>query len=268
MNLFQSNESDPIETLNDDHIFLRILFKLKIYLKIILKQNMCSKIRVIDLNRLSYNTALYIQQKLFTKVQQESSSSTTTNSIPNYLLLVEHEPVYTIGIRSKQYLDEKFQEKLKNLGADFSITNRGGLITFHGHGQLVAYPIVNLKNFPIIQNSIKKFVCQLESTIIDVCKEFGIKSARMNGYPGVWVDSDRKIAALGIHCSRYVTMHGIAINCNVNLGWFDHIVPCGIENKSITSISNELNKNISIEQVKPLLLKHFCEKLECKIEKH
>src|SRR5699024_975070 len=127
------------------------------------------------------------------------------NTQSNYLLLVEHEPVYTIGIRSKQYLDSAFQDKLKSFGADFVATNRGGLITFHGPGQLVAYPILNLSHFESTGRSIKRFVCLLESVIIDVCRDLDITSARLDSYPGVWVEQHRKIAAVGIHASKYVT---------------------------------------------------------------
>lgn len=219
-------------------------------------------LKVINLHRLSYRTALDIQQKLFQKVKNVYGS----NEQLNYLLLVEHEPVYTIGIRQKQYIDWEFQQKLLNLGADFVTTNRGGLITFHGPGQLVAYPIINLTNFPVVERSIKKFVCLLESTLIDTCKDFDIQAGRVDGLPGVWVEAERKIAAIGIHASKYVTMHGVALNCNVDLNWFEHIVPCGIENKKVTSITNELSKTIDIEQVSPILLNHFTKNLDCKIE--
>ncbi|KAI2799659.1 putative lipoyltransferase 2, mitochondrial [Blomia tropicalis] len=202
-------------------------------------------LRIINLNRLRYQPALEIQQKLFANVKEAIGSSET----PNYLLLVEHEPVYTVGIRSKQYNDQDFKRKLHDLGADFSVTNRGGLITFHGPGQLVAYPIINLTNFPATKRSIKTFVCILENTIIDLCKDLGIVAARLEPYPGVWVEQSRKIAALGIHASKYVTMHGVAINCDVDLDWFKHIVPCGIEEKTVTSISKELNKSVTVEQL-------------------
>ena len=231
-------------------------------------------IKVINLNRLSYLSALDIQQKLFQKVknavqqqpQQHQQSSLMKKKI-NYLLLVEHEPVYTVGIRNKQYLDLEFQNKLKNLGAHFVITNRGGLITFHGPGQLVAYPIINLADFVETRKSIKTFVCLLESVIIDVCKDFNITATRLDSYPGVWVgEGNRKIAAVGIHASRYVTMHGIALNCNIDLEWFQHIVPCGIEDKIVSSLSNELDRQIDIAQVMPLFVDHFSKRLQCQIE--
>lgn len=222
---------------------------------------MC-KIKLIDLHRLSYARSLYIQNRLFIKVRDSNKNDERFN----YLLLVEHEPVYTVGIRSKEYIDQNIEKKLKQLGAEFVITNRGGLITFHGPGQLVAYPIINLKNFPITMRSVKKFVYLLESSIIDVCSDFSINASRLNGFPGVWINSDRKIAALGIHCSRYVTMHGISINCNVNLKWFDHIIPCGIENKYTTSLSKELNRNIIIDDIKHLFVNHFCKNFQCSIE--
>lgn len=219
-------------------------------------------VKVINLNRLPYRTALYIQQKLFQKVKQADPKEDKTN----YLLLVEHEPVYTVGIRSKQYLDTAFQEKLKRLGADFEITNRGGLITFHGPGQLVAYPILNLAHFAPTGKSIKKFVCLLESVIIDTCRDLGIIATRLHPHPGVWVEENRKIAAIGIHASKYVTMHGIALNCDVDLQWYQHIVPCGIEDKLVTSVSNELKRKVTVSEVSPLFVDHFSKQLQCDIK--
>ncbi|UXI17135.1 hypothetical protein NH340_JMT03078 [Sarcoptes scabiei] len=233
-----------------------------------------SMIKIIDLNRLSYSKALYIQQKLFNRIRQSitiksNHGAENFDEHPNFLLLVEHQPVYTIGLRSRQYLDDDFRNKIYQLGADFAVTNRGGLITFHGPGQLVAYPIINLKDFPVIQSSIKRFVYHLESVIINVCEDFNIEASRLKEYPGVWVQAQRKIAALGIHCSRFVTMHGVAINCDVDLQWFNHIIPCGIQdqNKSVTSISRELNLPIKIDDVKPLFIEKFCKQLECTIIK-
>lgn len=167
----------------------------------------------------------------------------------NSLILVEHDPVYTIGIRSKQYNDNyvsKLKKKLieNELDADFVQTNRGGLITFHGPGQLVAYPIIYLGDFrkTIHNRSVKAYVKLLESTIIDTLSNVGLEGAHtVREHPGVWLDGgDRKIAFVGISCSRYVTMHGISINCNCDLSWFDHIVSCGIEGKEVTSILEEL----------------------------
>lgn len=167
----------------------------------------------------------------------------------NSLILVEHEPVYTIGIRSKQYNDN-YVLNLKNklaklkLKADFVRTNRGGLITFHGLGQLVAYPIIYLGDFPrtIGNRSVKAYVNILQATIIDTLTKIGLKGAHtIREYPGVWLDGgEKKIAFVGISCQQYVTMHGIAINCDCDLSWYDHIVSCGIEDKSITSIRQEL----------------------------
>ncbi|XP_054154481.1 putative lipoyltransferase 2, mitochondrial isoform X2 [Oppia nitens] len=183
----------------------------------------------------------------------------------NTLILVEHKPVYTIGIRSKPYEDPLLERRLRTLGADFVHTNRGGLITFHGLGQLVAYPILYLPSFDL-NNSIKCYVRRLESTIIDLCKEFGVKSSTMDGLPGVWVANDRKIAAIGIHCSQYVTCHGIAINCNVDLKWFQEIIPCGITDKTVTSLSNELKRDVNINEVMPKLLKSFQTNFNCNFQ--
>lgn len=180
---------------------------------------------------------------------------TNNNSLPdgrrrrNSLILVEHEPVYTVGIRSKQYNNDyisqlKSELEERKLRADFVETNRGGLITFHGPGQLVAYPIFYLGDFTktIKNRSIKAYVNVLEATIIDTLAKVGLKGAHtVQEYPGVWIDGgERKIAFIGVSCKRFVTMHGISINCNCDLSWFDHIVSCGIEDKLITSVRQEL----------------------------
>lgn len=220
-------------------------------------------LKVINLNRLAYPRALYIQQQLFEKVKQQSSASSYSNT--NYLLLVEHDPVYTVGIRSKQYVDAAPEiEKLKRLGADFQVTNRGGLITFHGPGQLVAYPILNLASFAATDRSIKRFVCLLEAVLMDVCRDLNVTADRLHPHPGVWVEASRKIAAIGIATSKYVTMHGIALNCNVDLDWYRHIIPCGIEGKGVTSLSAELGRNVPITEVAPLFVEHFTRRLTSK----
>lgn len=183
-----------------------------------------------------------------------SSSSTSLSPRQNSLLLVEHEPVYTIGIRSKDY-DEAFVIRLKEeldehqLRADFVRTNRGGLITFHGPGQLVAYPIIYLGDFKdAIQNrSVKAYVHVLEATVIETLDRVGLPGAHtVRELPGVWLDDGaRKIAFIGISCKRYVTMHGISINCDCDLTWFDHIISCGIKDKLITSVKEEMRSRPS-----------------------
>lgn len=188
-------------------------------------------------------------------IKNDELHSTTQSqfSIPyfaqNSLILVEHEPVYTIGIRSKQYNDYyvlNLKNKLAelNLRADFVQTSRGGLITFHGPGQLVAYPIIYLGDFPktILNRSVKAYVNSLQATIIDTLARIGLTGAHtVREYPGVWLNGgEKKIAFIGISCQQYVTMHGIAINCDCDLSWYNHIVSCGIEGKSITSVRQEL----------------------------
>lgn len=195
-------------------------------------------------------------------------NSTTDFQTRNSLLLVEHEPVYTIGIRNIQY-NEDYVTKLKrrlrayNLEADFVKTNRGGLITFHGPGQLVAYPIIYLGDFKntIQDRSVKAYVKVLERTIIDTLAKVGLNGAHtVKGYPGVWLEEgERKIAFIGISCKRFVTMHGISINCDCDLSWFDHIVSCGIEDKRITSVRKEMTHELpSIGTIESRVSNAFC----------
>lgn len=171
--------------------------------------------------------------------------------------MVEHTPVYTIGIRTKHYA-LKEEENLRRLGAEFYKTNRGGLITFHGPGQLVVYPIINLKRF---KPSIKWYVCTLEKVVIDICQQYEL-NAETSPHTGVWVN-DKKICAIGIHGSRYVTTHGFALNCSTDLEWFSHIVPCGIEGKGVTSMSQELCRTVSPCDVLPQLINCFAKGFNC-----
>jgi lipoyl(octanoyl) transferase len=163
------------------------------------------------------------------------------------------------------FYKESELEKLKSLGASVEYSNRGGLITFHGHGQLVAYPILNLKNY---SPSIKWYVCQLENTIVNLCSNsYKLKANRLCniGYTGVWVN-DQKLAALGIHCTRYITYHGIALNCNTDLTWFNHIIPCGIEDKKVTSLTKILNRNIGVNDVIDDFVKEFANLFSASID--
>ncbi|KAF4522720.1 hypothetical protein B566_EDAN010926 [Ephemera danica] len=174
---------------------------------------------------------------------------------PDTLLLVEHPAVYTVGIRSSQYGEDE-ERRLKDLGADFHRTNRGGLITFHGPGQLVAYPIINLKTFGL---GIRDYVCRIEKTVMLTCAELGLNNVYTSNEPnetGVWVKNG-KICAIGVHASRYITSHGLALNCNTDLSWYSHIVPCGLVGKQVTSLSKELNRNVRISDTIPAFVQAF-----------
>ncbi|XP_035429725.1 putative lipoyltransferase 2, mitochondrial [Spodoptera frugiperda] len=214
-------------------------------------------VKVWKLGLMSYDTAFKIQMALARKhldaVLKGQDSTCDT------LLLVEHKPVFTVGIRDDTPKNEVM--RLRALGAEFRKTNRGGLITFHGPGQLVAYPVINLKHF---KTSVKWYVTSLEETVINVCNELGIKGTR-SPYTGVWVD-DNKIAAIGIHASRYVTTHGISLNCDNDLSWFNNIDPCGIEDKGVTSLTKESGVECSVEKVTPIFLKCFNKVFGCETE--
>lgn len=204
---------------------------------------MLNRVRLYNLGRLEYRKCLSLQKHLVNeRINQHGIDS---------LLLVEHEPVYTIGIRRQKYPQSEL-DKLSQV-AQVETTDRGGLITFHGPGQLVAYPILNLKQRHF-QSSLKWYVRQLEQLVIDVCCEYyAIEAYRLCtvGYTGVWCPGDKKIAAIGVHCKRYVTYHGLALNCNVDMKWFERIVPCGIEDKEVTSLSRFTARDVNVARVIP-----------------
>lgn len=186
---------------------------------------------------------------------QNHSGLTTTN----YLLFVEHPPVYTLGKSGdrKNILisDEERTEK----GIDYFATNRGGDITFHGPQQIVGYPILDLEKF---ETDISKYLRKLEEVIIRTMAAYGLKGERSAGETGVWLDADvkgkeRKICALGVRCSRWITMHGFAFNINTDLNYFSHIIPCGIENKQVTSLQKELGRVVDFNEVKQQVKKNF-----------
>ncbi|KAM3966689.1 lipoyl(octanoyl) transferase 2 [Aphomia sociella] len=214
-------------------------------------------VKVWKLGLMSYDTALKIQLAIARKHLDAMTKGLEVNY--DTLLLVEHKPVYTVGIRDDTPKAEVL--RLRELGAEFRKTNRGGLITFHGPGQLVAYPIINLKHF---KTSVKWYVHSLEETVIQMCNELGIKASR-SPHTGVWVE-DNKIAAIGIHASRYVTTHGISLNCDNDLSWFDHIDPCGIADKGVTSLTKETGVNCCVEKITPIFLKMFNNVFGCKSE--
>ncbi|XP_064455689.1 octanoyl-[acyl-carrier-protein]:protein N-octanoyltransferase LIPT2, mitochondrial-like [Ornithodoros turicata] len=221
---------------------------------------MCSKVLVQAkrLGRMGFSKAYNIQQAAASRLYEEISANPVVID-GNTLITVEHDPVYTVGIRSKEYTAEQ-ESVLRQLGAEFVRTNRGGLITFHGPGQLVAYPILYLGSFNK-SKSMRWYVCTLEKTIIDFCSHFGL-DARTTEHTGVWI-GDNKVAAIGIHGSRFVTTHGIAINCNTDLAWFDHIIPCGIKGKGVTSLSRELGRDVSIDDAHEVFLDAFRKHFNC-----
>ena len=186
-----------------------------------------------------------LQQKL---VDLKKSGFTAQD----YLLLLQHFPTFTVGQRIKQFSE---QRQLEALGAKFYYTKRGGEITFHGQGQLVGYPILNLQNYNI---GVREYVNRIEQVLIDTCQNFEITACRTQD-TGVWVgkELDRKIAAIGIQVQRHITSHGFALNCDTDLEWFEKIVPCGLEGKVATSLTMETGRPISIENTLSILQNNF-----------
>ena len=180
-------------------------------------------------------------------------------NIPHHFLLVEHSPVYTLGKSGKTEHILISPEEMGQRGIEYFHINRGGDITFHGPGQIVGYPIIDLEQF---KTDLGWYLRSLEEVIIITLAEYGLKGDRSKGETGVWLDPDipgkeRKICAMGIKCSRWITMHGFAFNVNTDLDYFSHIVPCGIVGKQVTSLQQELGKEISFEEVKEKVKKNF-----------
>jgi lipoyl(octanoyl) transferase len=218
-------------------------------------------IKIIDLGHKSYSESLEVQENYFNgTISLKRSNRKTDNPQPthNYLLWVEHPPVFTLGKSGK--MEHLLVDKmaLAEKGIEFYQTNRGGDITFHGPGQLVVYPIFDLDNF---FTDIHKYLRFLEEAVIETLKEYGLNGSRSQGETGVWLEVGtpfaRKICAMGVRASRWVTMHGLAFNINTDLSYFDHIVPCGIQGKGVTSLSKELGREIGLEEVKEKLKTHL-----------
>lgn len=215
------------------------------------------KVLVQDWGLLDYQQAWDRQEQVFAETVQAKTLNRNNNTdypVNNHLIFVEHPHVYTLGKSGKPenlLLDET---GLANKQATFYKINRGGDITYHGPGQIVVYPILDLDNF---FTDIHLYLRTLEEAVILTLAEYGIRSGRYDGYTGVWLDADneraRKICAMGVRCSRWVTMHGLAFNVNTDLSYFKNIVPCGIDDKDVTSMERELGFKPDIEEVKQKL---------------
>ena len=188
----------------------------------------------------------------------QPTTDQTLQELPDQLLLVEHPHVYTLGKSGDKAHLLKGLAELAAIDAEFVEIDRGGDITYHGPGQLVAYPILDLdRHF----TDIHKYLRELEEVVILVCAEYGITAGRIEGLTGVWI-GDQKICAFGIRSSRWVTMHGLALNVNSDLSYFGHIIPCGIEDKQVTSLQALLGHEVSMAEVKEHLVRHFCERFD------
>ena len=236
------------------------------------------KVNLIDLGMIDYQDAWDYQEKLFNevidlKLANRNLPETDQNVTPNYLIFCEHPHVYTLGKSGSAknlLLDEKgLQEK----EASYYKINRGGDITYHGPGQLVCYPILDLDNF---FEDIHKYLRFLEEAIINTLTDYGIKAGRIDKLTGVWLDIDkdnpqsipwnpRKICAMGVRTSRWVSMHGLALNVNTNLDYFANIIPCGIDDKAVTSMEKELGRSLDLKEVAVTLQGYLAELFEMEI---
>ena len=224
------------------------------------------EITIKDLGTIDYQFALKIQETEFNRLITLKASRDRDCQKAGTIFLMEHPHVYTLGksgLASNLLINDAL---LKNIGADFYKANRGGDITYHGPGQLVCYPVLDIEKLGM---GIKKYVERLEEVIIKTVASYGIKGERLPGATGVWVDpagiKARKIAAIGIKSSRYVTMHGFALNVNPDLTYFSHINPCGFTDKSVTSIQKETGNRIAIEEVKKFVINNFSELFDIQI---
>lgn len=230
---------------------------------------MNKKINFHDLGKIDYKECWDFQEELFAEILAVKSSNKKKNKTietKNYLLFCEHPHVYTLGKSGDEKNLLVNEEYLKSRGATFHKINRGGDITYHGPGQLVGYPILDLDNF---FTDIHKYLRFLEEAVILTLREYGLESERSPGETGVWFDvgtpKARKICALGVKSSRWVTMHGFAFNINSDLSYFGNIIPCGITDKSVTSLQKELGREIDMQEVKNKVKSHLIDLFGMKI---
>jgi lipoyl(octanoyl) transferase len=218
------------------------------------------QVQFIDLGLIDYQQAWDYQTNLFNKnleIKKQNRERSADQQLPttNYLIFCEHPHVYTLGKSGDEKNLLVKREDLYSINASYYAINRGGDITYHGPGQLVVYPIIDLENF---FTDIHQYMRLLEESVIQTLAEFEIASGRIKGLTGVWIDFEnektaRKICALGVKTSRWVTMHGLAFNVNVDLTYFKHIVPCGIDDKAVTSVEKELNKKADMNHVRSIM---------------
>lgn len=231
--------------------------------------------KFIHLGMIDYEEAWSYQENLFKKtvdlkILNRKSTESDLKPTPNYLLFCYHPHVYTLG-KSGDLKNLLLDESgLKQQDATFYKINRGGDITYHGPGQIVGYPILDLENF---FTDIHKYLRFLEEAVIKVLRDYGIDAGRIEGLTGVWIDftdhiKARKICAMGVKSSRWVTMHGFAFNVNTNLDYFNNIIPCGIDDKAVTSMQKELGHEIDIEKVEGLLRQHLSDLFEMDLQEN
>ena len=215
-----------------------------------------------DLGQMDYQQAWDLQEKTL-RQNLDIKSGARERDIPaettDHLFFVEHPSVYTLGKSGNKDHVLLGEDELKEKEIQFFHTNRGGDITFHGAGQVVGYPILDLERYG---TDIGKYLRNIEQVIIDTLGEYGLKGDRSKGETGVWLDPDmpgreRKICAIGVRCSRWITMHGFALNVNTDLSYFNHIIPCGIVGKQVTSLEKELGRKIDMVEVKWKIREHF-----------
>ncbi|MBD1430505.1 lipoyl(octanoyl) transferase LipB [Sphingobacterium litopenaei] len=216
-----------------------------------------------DWGLVDYQEAWDRQEDIFSKtlaIKQDNRTNNFSNPTPNYLIFTEHPHVYTLGKSGHEEYLLLDEEGLKEKGAKFYKINRGGDITYHGPGQIVGYPILDLDNF---FTDIHLYLRTLEEAIILTLADYGIEAGRYEGYTGVWLDADndkaRKICAMGVRASRWVTMHGFAFNVNADLAYFRNIIPCGIDDKDVTSMERELGRKLDMAEVKGKLKNHIAD---------
>ncbi len=218
---------------------------------------MVQKLQILDWGVREYKESWAAQEELFNNILEQKKEHSALQT-QDYLILVEHPHVYTLGKSGQEnnLLLNYMQLQAKN--AQFVHTNRGGDITYHGPGQIVGYPILNLENYNL---GLRQYIENIEESIIRTIADYGLKGERAKGAAGVWLGvgtpNERKICAIGVKSSRFVTMHGFALNVNTDLNYFNHINPCGFTDKGVTSLEKELGKQISIEDVKHKYITEF-----------
>lgn len=219
------------------------------------------EVHVQHLGLVDYKVAWDYQEELFKDAIDKKIAlrkGEVVDQPSNYLLVCEHPHVYTLGKSGDQSHLLLSDERLKEINATYYKINRGGDITYHGPGQLVVYPIFDLEVF---FTDIHKYMRYLEEAVIQTLAEYGVEGMRIEGLTGVWIDGEtpkaRKICALGVKSSRWVTMHGIGFNINTDMNYFNYIVPCGIQDKAVTSLEKELGKSVALTEVAAKLIKHL-----------